>query len=303
MPTARVAPAMTAVARAAGTTLESKGLGLSGLGMFLLILVMVLAGGGLVLVGFVVPPLLIVGILAVIVALFLARGLFILQPNEAKVITLFGKYTGTVREAGWYWTNPFASKSTVSLRVHNFNTPQLKVNDLDGNPIEIAAVVAWRVIDTARASFDVENYQKFVHVQAETAVRYLAGKYPYDIPHSEHEATLRGSSDDVMTALRTELQHRLDLAGIEVLDARLTHLAYSSEIAGAMLQRQQAAAILAARKIIVQGAVGMVEDVITSLGQRGVLSDMTSADRAHMAAALLVVLTSDRGAQPIVSTT
>lgn len=282
---------------------ESRGFALSGLGT----LVVLIVAGAIILAtlfaGFVAPLLIPVAIVSGIVWLFLLRGFFILQPNESKVITLFGKYVGTVRDAGWYWTNPFASKTTISLRVHNFNTPQLKVNDLDGNPIEIAAVVAWRVIDTARASFDVENYQQFIHIQAETAVRHLAGKYPYDIAHTESQATLRGSGEDVMRELRQELQSRLSIAGIEILDARLTHLAYSSEIAGAMLQRQQAAAILAARKIIVQGAVGMVEDVITSLGERGVLRDMTPADRAHMASALLVVLTSDRGAQPVVATT
>lgn len=282
---------------------EKRGFGVSGPGMFVVHLILAAAAVALVLVGFVTPLLLPVGILLGLFTLFLARGFFVLQPNEAKVITLFGKYTGTVRDAGWYWTNPFANKSTVSLRVHNFNTPQLKVNDLDGNPIEIAAVVAWRVVDTARASFDVENYQQFVHIQAETAVRHLAGKYPYDIPHTENEPTLRGSSDEVMTALKAELQQRLDLAGIDVLDARLTHLAYSSEIAGAMLQRQQAAAILAARQRIVQGAVGMVEDVIQTLEARGILRDVDPKERAEMVRSLLVVLTSDRGAQPVVQAT
>ena len=297
---------MTTHAGIAATTSsqERRGLGLSGPGMFAALAILALASAGAFLVGFAVGPgLVALGVLLGLLTLFLARGFFILQPNEAKVITLFGRYVGTVRESGWYWTNPFAMKSTVSLRVHNFNTPQLKVNDLDGNPIEIAAVIAWRVIDTARASFDVENYQQFVHVQAETAVRYLAGKYPYDIPHTEHEPTLRGSSDEVMSALRGELQQRLDLAGIEVLDARLTHLAYSSEIAGAMLQRQQAAAILAARKIIVQGAVGMVEDVIQTLETKGILHGMETKERAEMVRSLLVVLTSDRGAQPVVQAT
>ncbi|HWH08854.1 MAG TPA: SPFH domain-containing protein, partial [Candidatus Thermoplasmatota archaeon] len=203
---------MTTPARTAPSqsSLEQPGLGLSGPGMFAALAILALGAVGLVVMGFAASPALLpVGILLGLLTLFLARGFFILQPNEAKVITLFGKYTGTVRAAGWYWTNPFASKATVSLRVHNFNTPQLKVNDLDGNPIEIAAVIAWRVIDTARASFDVENYQQFVHVQAETAVRHLAGKYAYDIPHAENEPTLRGSSDQVMEDLRAELQRRL----------------------------------------------------------------------------------------------
>lgn len=283
---------------------EVRGFGASGPGMFAVHAILALAALALLVLGFagafgLVPA----GILLGLLVLFLARGFFILQPNEAKVITLFGKYTGTVRDAGWYWANPFASKTTVSLRVHNFNTPQLKVNDLDGNPIEIAAVIAWRVIDTARASFDVENYQQFVHIQAETAVRHLAGKYPYDIPHTENEPTLRGSSDAVMDDLKAELQRRLDIAGIEILDSRLTHLAYSSEIAGAMLQRQQAQAILAARQRIVQGAVGMVEDVIHTLEANGILRGMEMKERAEMVRSLLVVLTSDRGAQPVVQAT
>lgn len=298
---------MTSPLRAAASqsSQEQRGLGLSGPGMFALHAVLGLVVLGLLVLGFgteafgLVPVAILLGLLT----LFLARGFFILQPNEAKVITLFGKYTGTVREAGWYWTNPFAMKNSVSVRVHNFNTPQLKVNDLDGNPIEIAAVIAWRVIDTARASFDVENYQQFVHVQAETAVRYVAGKYAYDIPHADNEPTLRGSSDQVMEDLKAELQRRLDIAGIEVLDSRLTHLAYSSEIAGAMLQRQQAAAILAARQRIVQGAVGMVEDVIQTLEANGILRGMETKERAEMVRSLLVVLTSDRGAQPVVQAT
>lgn len=284
------------------TSAERKGLGLSGPGMLVLILVIGLVSVGVLLTGLVVGYLLPVGILMLIVTLFLFRGFFILQPNESTVITLFGKYVGTVREAGWYWTNPFANKARISLRVHNFNTPQLKVNDLDGNPIEIAAVVAWRVVDTARASFDVENYAQFIHIQAETAVRHIAGRFAYDIPHSENAPTLRGSGEQIMAELRHELQQRLDIAGIEVLDARLTHLAYSSEIAGAMLQRQQAAAILAARQRIVQGAVLMVEDVIRQLSDRGILEGISATERAHMASSLLVVLTSDRGAQPVVTT-
>lgn len=284
-------------------SIERKGLGLSGPGLLLLVVVLGLASVGVIFVGFAVPILLPLGILLLIVTLFLLRGFFIIEPNESTVITLFGRYVGTVRDAGWYWTNPFSNKQKVSLRVHNFNTPQLKVNDLDGNPIEIAAVVSWRVVDTARASFDVENYSQFVHIQAETAVRHLAGKYPYDIAHAESGPTLRGSGEDVVRALQHELQQRLDIAGIEILDARLTHLAYSSEIAGAMLQRQQAQAILAARQRIVQGAVGMVEDVIKQLHDRGVLEGMSPSDRARMASSLLVVLTSDRGAQPVVSTT
>lgn len=284
-------------------TREIPGFGTSGLGMFLVVVLMFLATAALFFVGIALSPILaIAGVLLGLLSFLFLRGFFILEPNESEVIVLFGKYRGTVRDQGWYWTNPLTSRKKVSLRVHNFNTPQLKVNDADGNPIEIGAVVQWRVVDTARASFDVENYVAFVNVQSETAVRHIASSHPYDITDREGEATLRGSSVQVARELQEELHQRLELAGIEVIDARITHLAYSPEIAGAMLQRQQAAAILAARKIIVQGAVGMVEDVITSLESRGVLRDMGSADRAHMASALLVVLTSDRGAQPVVAT-
>lgn len=283
---------------------ETQGTGLSGpvmllvgLGVLALALVSFFAGAGGVWGAFFLVPVLIVA------GLLLLRGLFILQPNDAVVLTLFGKYTGTVRTAGWYWTNPFALRKSISLKINNFNTPQLKVNDADGNPIEIGAVIVWRVVDTARASFDVENYGQFVHVQSETAVRHIASKYPYDIAEHEGQATLRGSHDAVARELMEELQRRLTLAGIEVVDARITHLAYSSEIAGAMLQRQQAGAILAARQRIVEGAVLMVEGVINSLQRKGVLEAMTPQERARMATALLVVLTSDRGAQPIVATT
>ena len=283
---------------------EVGGFGLSGLLMLLVTLAILVAAGAGILVGLVSSvPLLAASILLGVLGLLFLRGFFVLEPNESEVIVLFGKYRGTVRQQGWYWTNPLTNRRRVSLRVHNFNTPQLKVNDADGNPIEIGAVVQWRVVDTARASFDVENYGQFVQVQSETAVRHIASTHPYDIAERDGQPTLRGSSDLVARELQEELSRRLDLAGIEVIDARITHLAYSPEIAGAMLQRQQAAAILAARKIIVQGAVGMVEDVITSLQSRGVLRDMSSADRAHMASALLVVLTSDRGAQPVVATT
>lgn len=285
------------------TIREQRGFGTSGLMMFFVTLAVFLAAGGALLFSFALGfPGFLAGALLVLAGLVLVRGFFVLQPNEAEVLTLFGRYRGTVREAGWYWTNPLTARRKISLRVHNFNTPQLKVNDADGNPIEIGAVVVWRVVDTARASFDVENYAQFVQVQSETAVRHIAQRYPYDIAEHEGATTLRGASDEVAHALQRELQQRLDLAGIEVIDARLTHLAYSSEIAGAMLQRQQAAAILAARRLIVQGAVGMVEDVIKSLHDRGVLAGMSAGERAHMASALLVVLTSDRGAQPVVTT-
>jgi regulator of protease activity HflC (stomatin/prohibitin superfamily) len=256
---------------------------------------------GIVGVGLAQPLVVLLGVVAFIVAFFLARGFFLVQPNEAIVLVVFGKYRGTVREAGWYWTNPFASRRTVSLKVRNFTSPQLKVNDADGNPIEIACVVVWRVVDTARASFDVEDYMQFVQVQSETAIRHLAAKYPYDVGAHPESRSLRGNADDVAQDLRDELQARLELAGVDVREARLTHLAYSAEIAGAMLQRQQAAAILAARARIVEGAVSMVEGVLKSLDERGIVR-MDEPAKAEMVKNLLVVLVSERGAQPVVAT-
>lgn len=226
------------------------------------------------------------------------NGMFIVQPNQAEVLVLFGRYLGSVKKDGWYFTNPLVSKRRISLRVHNFNSPQLKVNDADGNPIEIAAVVVWRVVDTARASFDVENYTQFVEVQSETAIRHLASQYPYDEGQHPGQPSLRGAADEVAVALRKELQVRLDLAGIEVLEARLSHLAYSPEIAGAMLQRQQASAIIAARQRIVEGAVGMVEMALEMLAQKEVVA-LTPEKKADLVSNLLVVLTSERGAHPM----
>ncbi len=226
------------------------------------------------------------------------NGLFVVQPNRAEVIVLFGRYLGSVKRDGWYFTNPLVTKKKISLRVHNFTSPQLKVNDADGNPIEIAAVVVWRVVDTARATFDVENYLEFVEVQSETAIRHLASQYPYDEGQHPGEPSLRGAADEVAVALRKELQVRLELAGIEVIEARLSHLAYSPEIAGAMLQRQQASAIIAARQKIVEGAVSMVEMALDMLAEKQVVA-LTPEKKADLVASLLVVLTSDRGAHPM----
>jgi hypothetical protein len=245
--------------------------------------------------------LIILGILLGIAGLTLWAGMFVLQPNQAMVLVFLGKYTGTVRGDGWHWVNPFTRKNRISLRVHNFNSDRLKVNDADGNPIEIAAVVVWRVIDTAKAEFDVENYAQFVNVQSETAIRHLASRYPYDRPGKD-ELSLRGGTDEVAQALQAELQTRLGQAGISVLEARLTHLAYSAEIASAMLQRQQAQAIVAARQQIVAGAVGMVELVLDSLHEKKIVN-LTPNQKAEIVSNLLVVLTSDRGAQPVLSTT
>lgn len=237
-------------------------------------------------------------LLLFIAGLVMWAGMFVVQPNQAEVLILFGRYLGSVKTDGWYFTNPLATKRKVSLRVHNFNSPLLKVNDADGNPIEIAAVVVWRVVDTARATFDVENYSQFVEVQSETAIRHLASQYPYDDGQHPGEPSLRGSADLIAPALRQELQERLELAGIEVIEARLSHLAYSPEIAGAMLQRQQAAAVIAARQKIVEGAVSMVEMALDQLAQKQVV-ELSPEKKAELVSNLLVVLTSDRGAHPM----
>ncbi|MCA1810863.1 MAG: SPFH domain-containing protein [Halobacteriales archaeon] len=229
-------------------------------------------------------------------------GMFVIQPNQAEVLVFLGRYRGTVKEAGWYWTNPFTSKRKVSQRAQNFNTPRLKVNDADGNPIEIAAVVVWRVLDTGRASFDVENYAQFIEIQSETALRHITTQYPYDVGADPKQPTLRGSADVVGQALKDELQERLAVAGIQVVETRLTHLAYSPEIAGAMLQRQQAAAIIAARSRIATGAVGIVESVLENLARSGAVK-LTADQKAQMVSSLLIVLTSERGAQPVLSAT
>ncbi len=221
------------------------------------------------------------------------------QPNQAKVVTLFGRYRGTVREAGFHWVNPLTSRTTVSLRVRNFESDTLKVNDAAGNPVEIAAVVNWQVADTATALFDVENYNAFVSIQAETAVRHVASEYPYEA-YEENQLSLRGNADDVAGTMQVELQQRLDVAGVLVLDTRLRRLAYAPEIAGEMLRRQQASAVVAARQLIVDGALGMVERALRSI-EAGDMVRLTPDQRAQLVSNLLVVLVSDRGAQPIVN--
>ncbi|BAD41789.1 MAG: hypothetical protein A6D92_02060 [Symbiobacterium thermophilum] len=243
------------------------------------------------------PVLLAASAVLFLVACICCNGLFVVQPNQARVLVLFGRYTGTVKADGWYFVNPLVSKRPVSLRVRNFTSPQLKVNDANGNPIEIAAVVVWRVVDTARAVFSVEDYNAFVEVQSETAIRHLASQYPYDDGLNEGELSLRGSAEEVALALKKELQDRLEMAGIAVIEARISHLAYSPEIAGAMLQRQQAAAIIAARQKIVEGAVSMVEMALDMLDQHRKV-ELTPERKAELVANLLVVLTSDRAATP-----
>jgi regulator of protease activity HflC (stomatin/prohibitin superfamily) len=241
---------------------------------------------------------------AVVLALvsLLSRGFVVVQPNSSQVLILFGRYIGTVLQPGLWWVNPFTAfwRRTVSLRVRNFQSERIKVNDASGNPIEIAAVVVWRVTDTAKATFDVEDYEQFVVVQSETAVRHLASKYPYD-DYDESTVSLRGSADEVVESLHAELQTRLHTAGIYVLETRLTHLAYAAEIAEVMLRRQQAEAILAARKKMVSGAVGIVQMALAQLAD----SDLVELDperKAAMVSNLMVVLSGDHAPTPVLNT-
>jgi regulator of protease activity HflC (stomatin/prohibitin superfamily) len=227
-------------------------------------------------------------------------GLFVVHPNQGVVVQLFGRYTGTVRSPGLHWVNPFTSRKALSLRVRNFETAHLKVNDHDGNPIEIAAVVVWNVVDTAEAAFEVDHYEDYVHVQSEAALRNLATAYPYD-SHDEAVTSLRGQTAIVAAHLKKEIQERLAKAGVEVMEARISHLAYAPEIAAVMLQRQQASAIIAARQKIVEGAVGMVEMALDLLSKNKVV-ELDEERRAAMVSNLLVVLCGDRATQPVVNT-
>ncbi len=228
-------------------------------------------------------------------------GLLLVNPNEARVLQLFGGYAGSAREAGFWWTNPFAwPRQRVSQRIRNFESAKLKVNDHDGNPIEIASIVVWRVTDTAEAVLQVDNYENFVKVQSEAAVRNLATTYPYDA-HAEGQLSLRTSSTEIQDRLRTEIQERLAKAGIEVIEARISHLAYAPEIAQAMLRRQQASAVVAARARIVEGAVGMVQMALDELSKRDVIT-LDEERKAAMVSNLLVVLCSEQNTQPVVNT-
>jgi regulator of protease activity HflC (stomatin/prohibitin superfamily) len=234
-----------------------------------------------------------------LVAMVGLGGLIVVEPNEAKVLLLFGRYKGTVKEDGWWWVNPFMTKKKISLRVVNFETGRLKVNDLDGNPIEIASIVVWRVVDTAEASFAVEDYADYVKVQCESALRNLATQYTYDT-HDDDKVSLRGHTGIVAQKLREEIQERLDRAGVEVLEARISHLAYAPEIAEAMLRRQQAGAIIAARQKIVDGAVGMVQMALEQLARNKVV-ELDDERKASMVSNLLVVLCADQPATPVVN--
>lgn len=234
--------------------------------------------------------------------IFLVRGLLILNPNESMVLVLFGTYKGSIKTSGFHWVNPFYLRHKISLRARNLNGQPLKVNDKIGNPVEIAAVIVWQVQDTAKATFEVDDYTKYVHIQSEAAVRHLAGICPYDNFEEEHsEVTLRGGADKVNKLLEDELNDRLSPAGIKVTEARISHLAYAQEIAGAMLRRQQATAVVAARRQIVEGAVGMVEMALAKLSEKEIVN-LDEERKAAMVSNLLVVLCGDKDASPVVNT-
>ena len=245
-------------------------------------------------------PLILANIVGSVVILVLWAGFFMVQPNTGVVLQFFGKYVGTSREEGLRWANPFFSKQRISLRIRNFESGKLKVNDLEGSPIEIATVVVWQVHDTAEAVFTVDDYESFVHVQSEAALRQMATSYPYDL-HEQHEISLRSHSKEINQHLREEVQERLGQAGMTVIEARISHLAYAPEIAQAMLQRQQASAIIAARTRIVEGAVSMVHMALEQLDAKGVIR-LDDERKAAMVSNLLVVLCGDRGTQPVVNT-
>ncbi|OPX86908.1 MAG: SPFH domain / Band 7 family protein [Pelotomaculum sp. PtaB.Bin117] len=242
----------------------------------------------------------IAGVLMLIAAALIFSGIVIVQPNQARVVTFFGRYMGSVRESGIWLTIPLTSRKTISLRVRNFNSNTLKVNDVEGNPVEIAAVVVFKVVDSAKAVFDVDKYEEFVEIQSETALRHVATKYPYDC-FEEKGYSLRSNAEEVADELSKELQTRLAVAGVEVMEARLTHLAYATEIASAMLQRQQASAIVAARQKIVEGAVGMAQMAINQL-QRDNIVELDEERKVAMINNLMVAIVSDRAAQPVINT-
>ncbi len=239
------------------------------------------------------------GIAMIVVGMFLMFGLYKVEPNQAAVLNLFGKYIGTVKEGGLRWNSPFYGKQKVSLRVRNFESSKLKVNELDGSPIEIAAVIVWQVVDSAEAVYNVDDYESFVHIQSESAVRTMATSYPYD-QHEDGQLALRSHAAEVSKHLMEELQERLTDAGVQVLDSRISHLAYAPEIAQAMLQRQQANAIIAARTRIVAGAVGMVEMALEALQKNGVVH-LDEERKAQMVSNLLVVLCGERSTQPVIN--
>ncbi|MCA9783990.1 MAG: SPFH domain-containing protein [Candidatus Delongbacteria bacterium] len=246
------------------------------------------------------PPVIIGAILMILVLSTLLGGLFMVNPNESRVVQLFGRYMGTVNEPGLRWANPFYTKTSISRRVRNFETSRVKVNDLRGNPVDIACVVVWQVVDCAEATFEVNDYVDYVHVQSESAVRNLARAYPYD-SYGDEGISLSGDTGEVSHRLQEEIQQRLEKAGVRVIEARLSHLAYAQEIAAAMLQRQQASAVVAARSQIVEGAVGMVDMALEMLSRKQIVT-LDEERKAAMVSNLLVVLCSDRHTQPVVNT-
>ncbi|WP_189496387.1 SPFH domain-containing protein [Algimonas arctica] len=268
---------------------------IGGIPVVLVAVILVAAGVAGLILGF--GPLCI-GLIVIGAILF--AGLYTVAPNQSAVLSLFGKYIGTVDQTGLRWNNIFYTKKKISKRVRNFESGKLKVNELDGSPIEIAAIVVWEVSDSAEAVFNVDSYESFVQIQSESAIRAMATSYPYD-QHTDDQISLRSHPDEISERLRHEIQERLAKAGIHVIESRISHLAYAPEIAGAMLQRQQAGAIIAARKQIVQGAVGIVEDALVELKEKG-LVDLDPERRAMMVSNLLVVLCSDKATQPVVNT-
>ncbi|EKT4086415.1 MULTISPECIES: SPFH domain-containing protein [Stenotrophomonas maltophilia group] len=280
---------------------------LNGLGTLAGALLVALAGGALFVLGVAAKAstgspnllLMLAGILMAALAIFALAGLYTVQPNQAAVLSLFGKYMGTVKDNGLRWNNPFYAKRRVSQRVRNFESGKLKVNELDGSPIEIAAVIVWQVVDASEAVYNVDDYESFVHIQSESALRAMATSYPYD-QHEDGQLALRSHASEISQHLKNELAERLADAGVQVIDARISHLAYAAEIAQAMLQRQQANAVIAARTRIVAGAVGMVEMALAELQKNGVVQ-LDEERKAHMVSNLLTVLCSDRGTQPIVN--
>ncbi|WP_323816443.1 SPFH domain-containing protein [Cellvibrio sp. NN19] len=272
----------------------------SGSGYFLLVVLLVLQVATIAASIFMPGMIKILTILAAIVVFICWFGFYMVQPNQGKVLQLFGQYAGTDRNNGLRWANPLYSKKSVSLRVRNFESGRLKVNDANGNPIEIAAVIVWKVVDTAEAVFEVDDYENYVTIQSEAALRNLATSYPYEHDADDERLSLRSDSNTIAQKLKSEVQDRLQKAGVDVLEARLSHLAYAPEIAQAMLQRQQASAVLAARKIIVQGAVGMVADALEQLKEQDVV-ELDGERKAAMVSNLLIVLCGDQQAKPVIN--
>lgn len=272
-------------------------------GISMILVLLAMTAGALFLLLRAIPrenvPMILLSSLLLALVIFMALGFFMVQPNQAQVLQLFGRYSGTVKTAGLWWTNPFYTEKPVSLRVRNFETAKLKVNDHSSNPIEIGAVVVWQVVDSAEALFEVDNYENYVHVQSESALRALANQYPYD--HHEGAMSLSSHTAEIAEKLKGEIEQRLAKAGVRVLEARISHLAYAPEIASAMLRRQQANAIISARAMIVEGAVGMVHMALAELAKGGVV-ELDEERKASMVSNLLVVLCSEQQTQPVVNT-